>query len=108
LYDDTKEDHYGTFLIWPIDPVMLELEIEQWRIFAAWNALYEAGKLGHETHPGLGNFDPRWGELDRLLQASRSEVSAAARKARVEFVHTDAARHAPEGPAYLACWALRT
>ena len=105
LFGETEDDYSGTFLIWPIDPEMLALEVEQWRIFTAWNALYEAGKVGTETHPGHGGLDARWDELDRLLQAGRSEVPADARKARVEFVPLDAARYAPEGPAYQARWA---
>ncbi len=99
-FDQAEDDYSETFLIWPIAPEMLLLEVEQWRIFTAWNALYEAGEVGTETHPGHGGLN--------LLQASRSEVPADARKMRVDFVPTGAARYAPEGPAYQARWAPET
>jgi hypothetical protein len=30
LFDDTEEEYFGSFLVWPIDRVSLEREIEQW------------------------------------------------------------------------------
>ncbi len=108
LFNQAEDDYSEIFLIWPIAPEMLLLEVEQWRIFTAWNELYEAGKVGTETHPGRGGLDPRWDELDHLLQASRSEVPADARKMLVEFVPTGTARYTPDGPAYQARWMPKT
>ena len=40
LYDDTENQSLGTVFVWPVDEITVELEQEQWRIFAAWNVLY--------------------------------------------------------------------
>lgn len=41
LFDEAEDQCLGTFFIRPVDVTTVELEQEQWRIFAAWNVLYE-------------------------------------------------------------------
>jgi hypothetical protein len=49
----------------------VELEREQWAIFASWSERYEAGTAGLETHPGHGGIDARYDELTSLLAPYR-------------------------------------
>ncbi len=105
IFDEKDGGYNGTFLVWPIDQRTLELEIEQWRIFVAWNALYEAGSASVESHPGHGGIDPRWDELQTLLEKSRVEVPSEARRAvvQMESIERDG-RYEPTGPAYKLRW----
>ena len=67
LFDEVEGQYLGTFLIWPIGQDELKLEVEQWCIFAEWNALRASGKVGTETHPGHGGISPRWDEIESRL-----------------------------------------
>ncbi|MFG2059030.1 hypothetical protein ACGFI9_33925 [Micromonospora sp. NPDC048930] len=68
-YDHTDEaDEYR---VWPASAAAVELEREQWAIFARWNERYEAGTEGPESHPGQGGIDARYDELDLLLAPYR-------------------------------------
>lgn len=94
-------------MVFPVDSSILELEREQWRIFVAWNRRYESGEVGLGPHPGHGGIDPRWDELDRLLENDRHSIPADAKHARAEFKQLDREeRYAEEGPDYTLCWAF--
>ena len=47
----------GEFVVWPIDPATFALERECWGIFVRWNAGYEGGETGVDSHPGVGGID---------------------------------------------------
>ena len=107
LFDQQQDQYPGTFLVWPVDQVVVELEQEQWRIFAAWNALYEAGKATTDSHPGHGGRSARWDEIETLLKNSRAEVPPFAQRALAELIHIDSdVRYAPSGPAYTLSWRI--
>jgi hypothetical protein len=105
LFDEKDDDYTGTFLIWPIDKLTLDLEIEQWNIFVAWNSLYESGRAVLQCHPGHGGVDARWDDLQVLLERSRAEVPPDARRAiaQVDDIERDG-RYESTGPAYRMCW----
>lgn len=105
---DEDEDHYlGTFLVWPVDQVVVELEQEQWQIFAAWNALYEAGRTGTESHPGHGGKSMRWDEIEMLLEHSRTDVPQLAQHALAKLTHIKSdVRYPASGPAYTLRWSM--
>jgi hypothetical protein len=107
LFDEADDDYLGTFLVWPIDATALELEIEQWRIFVAWNASYESGAASVETHPGHGGVDRRWDEIEAKLRASRESAPPDARRARAAVESIDReARYEPRGPDYMLRWRI--
>lgn len=107
LFDEKEDEYLGTFLVWPVDKRTLDLEVEQWRIFIEWNALYELGQADVDAHPGHGGRDARWDEIEVLLKQSRSAVPAKARRALAQFSHIDRqARYAQSGPSYMLSWSV--
>jgi len=107
LFDEEEDQYLGSFVVWPIEQEVVALEQEQWGIFAEWNALYEAGQVGTESHPGNGGKSARWDEIEILLKTSRAEVPAFARRAVAELTHIDReVRYASSGPAYMLSWRL--
>lgn len=107
LFDEEEDEYLGTFLVWPVEMEIIDLEIEQWCIFVEWNALYEAGKATIDSHPGHGDLNARWDELETLLKTNRSEVPALAKRAMAQLSYLDKkARYTPSGPAYLLAWSM--
>jgi hypothetical protein len=107
LFDEKDDEYLGTFVVWAIDEATLSLEREQWLIFVAWNAQYEAGKASTDSHPGHGGLNPRWDELELLLNDSRKMVPASARRATAEVQNIAGAdRYSAAGPAYKMGWSF--
>jgi hypothetical protein len=107
LFDKAEDESLGTFLVWPVDREQLGLEIEQWQIFAEWNALCESGRTGVESHPGHGGRNARWDRIEALLQPGRSHVPPEAHRAVARLEHID--RPSPydaSGPAYMMRWRI--
>ncbi|MFG2834311.1 hypothetical protein ACGFZH_22740 [Streptomyces zaomyceticus] len=100
-WDDTDEaDEYR---LWPASDAVVELEREQWAIFARWNECHEAGTVGLETHPGQGGIHARYDELTLLLAPYRQAPDDARRL--VGEVRFDAGPHyRVEGPDYWFRW----
>jgi hypothetical protein len=106
-WDEEEGEYLGTFLVWPVGPEELALEQEQWRIFAAWNAEYEAGKADTATHPGHPGMNKRWDEIASQLAVCRDTTPATARRAKALLVHLERGqRYASSGPAYQLRWTL--
>ncbi|AKJ27148.1 hypothetical protein [Caldimonas brevitalea] len=107
LFDDDEGRYLDTFLVWPVDKQVLELEIEQWGIFVEWNVLYRSGKAATETHPGHGGRNARWDELEALLDQSRTAVPVQAKRAVAQLVaiHREM-QYGPSGPSYMLSWKL--
>ncbi|MEW1914579.1 hypothetical protein AB0442_40420 [Kitasatospora sp. NPDC085895] len=100
-WDDA--DGADEYSVWPASDAAVELEREQWAIFARWNERHEAGTVGSETHPGQGGFDDRYDELVLLLAPHRQVPDGAERL--VGEVRFDAgARYRVEGPDYWFRW----
>ncbi|WP_327159381.1 hypothetical protein OG988_18975 [Streptomyces zaomyceticus] len=100
-WDDADEaDEYR---VWPASDAAVELEREQWAIFARWNECHEAGTVELETHPGQGGIDARYDELALLLAPYRQARDDARRL--VGEVRFDAgARYRVEGLDYWFRW----
>jgi hypothetical protein len=104
-WDEEKDDYLGTFLIWPIEEIELNLEREQWQIFINWNEEYEAGRAGTDSHPGHPGTNTRWDEISSLLKTRRVSVPANARHAKAQLVDIEGQkRYALSGPAYQLAW----
>ncbi|MES4890036.1 hypothetical protein [Streptomyces sp. NPDC096012] len=104
LNDDYDHaDEADEYRVWPASEAAVDLEREQWAIFARWNERYEAGSVGPETHPGQGGLDARYDELALLLAQHRQAPDDARR--RVGEVRFDAgARYRVEGLDYWFRW----
>ncbi len=75
------------YLVWPISEQALVWEREQWAIFVAWNDRYESGNANTSSHPGHGDIDARYDQLETLLAAHR-QVPPDARRMRAQWRHT--------------------
>lgn len=107
LWDDKEDEYLSTFEVWPVSPVELELEVEQWCIFVRWNSLYEAGEVDTDTHPGHGH-NTRWNEIEVLLKNSRIETPLNVQRATAQLKLIDREyRYDLTGPDYLMCWTIR-
>jgi hypothetical protein len=101
--DYDHADGADEYRVWPASQAVVELEREQWAIFARWNERYEAGTVGSETHPGLGGIDARYDELSLLLAPHRQAPDDA--RPLVGEVRFDAgARYRAEGLDYWFRW----
>lgn len=108
LFDEPADEYLGTFLVFPITDEALALEIEQWRIFVAWNTRYEAGEVTVESHPGHGGINSRWDEIELLLKKSRDEVPVNAKKALAKFEPLNREKRYEEcGPDYALRWSIQ-
>ena len=107
LFDEKEDQYLGTFIVWPIDKLELERELEQWWIFVQWKTLYETGKADTQSHPGQGGINARWDELEVLLQPSRAAATTKQKRANAEMIPIDREpRYAESGPAYALSWAI--
>ncbi|WFC40608.1 hypothetical protein [Pseudoxanthomonas sp. SE1] len=105
LFDETDDEYLGTFLVWPLEEEVLDLEREQWQIFVAWNARYESGEVSGDSHPGYHGTNARWDEIEAILKPGRDEIPASARRAIAEMTYLDReVRYANSGPAYMLGW----
>ena len=104
---EVEDEDLGTFMVWPVDKNVLDLEIEQWRIFVEWNTSYESGQADTDSHPGHGGRNARWDEIEALLKQSRAYVPESAKRARAQFSRIDReVRYAPSGPDYALRWSI--
>ena len=107
VFDEGDDEFHGTFMVWPVDRELVDLEVEQWRIFVDWNTLYESGRADKDSHPGLGGSTARWDEIECLLKQSRSDMPSSAKRVRAEVSRIDRdVRYAPSGPDYMLSWSF--
>ncbi len=105
IFDESAHEYLGIFAVWLIDDEQLGLEIEQWQIFVDWNARYEAGEAGVESHPGHGGVSSRWDELEKRLESSRATIPPDARRAVAQLVGIErSSSYEASGPSYMMRW----
>ncbi|MFD5818343.1 hypothetical protein [Streptomyces sp. NPDC127038] len=106
LGDVDGKPHYfdaDEYRVWPASDVVVELEREQWAIFARWNECCEAGTVKPETHPGRGGINALYDEL-ALLLASYRQAPDDARLLVGEMRFDAGARYRVEGLDYWFRW----
>ncbi|WP_411110543.1 hypothetical protein [Streptomyces sp. c-19] len=81
----------------------MQLEREQWAIFARWNERREAGEVGAESRPDHGGIDARYDELELLLAPHR-QAADSARRLVGELRSVAGARYRVEGLDYWFRW----
>ena len=107
LFDEKDDEYLGTFLVWPLEEDLVDLEREQWQIFVDWNARYESGEVSNDSHPGYGGKNARWDEIEAILKPSRDEIPALAKRAVAEITYLDReVCYASSGPKYMLGWKL--
>ena len=66
-FDTDKDDYSERFLLSPIDPELLALLLEDWKIWLRWDAAYRQGNATVKTHPALPEERQRHDELSKLI-----------------------------------------
>ncbi|MFI8320687.1 hypothetical protein [Streptomyces sp. NPDC085529] len=92
------------YRVWPASEAAVELECEQWAIFARWNDRREAGEVGPESHPDGGGVDARYDELKLLLAPHRLAPENASRRLVAELRFVAGARYRADGLGYWLRW----
>jgi hypothetical protein len=107
LFGEAKDEYLDPFAVWPIDRASLDLEIEQWQIFVAWNARFETGAARLESHPAFAGVNPSWERINERLRPGRKDVPANARCALAKIDWLDnQSRYGPDGPDYRLRWRI--
>ena len=66
-WEESENDHDHVFAISPISEQFLRLALEQQVIWRKWELAFHSGHCSADTHPGLGGRDPRYDELQQLI-----------------------------------------
>lgn len=103
---ETRDDEPDIFLVWPVNQIELDLELEQWAIYVEWNTRREAGETGDDSHPGHGGINARWDEIQILLHSARTEVPPTARRALAQTTYIGRARRYGAELNYQLSWHL--
>ncbi|QQP99990.1 hypothetical protein [Lysobacter enzymogenes] len=69
LFDPQQEEYRDLFAVTPIDAETWDWAQQHWAIWQRWEAEVNAGRLTPESHPKYGHFDPRYTELEALIDA---------------------------------------
>ncbi len=73
------------FLVSPISPELLELVMEDWKIWMRWSEAFERGAASKETHPALPQDREHYEELKTRIGAGLVVDSDRARKLNAAF-----------------------
>ena len=65
---DSNGEYTNQFELAPIDAEFLEIATEQWNIFRKWEAQYHLDEVSIDSHPGKGEINPRYDELENRIQ----------------------------------------
>ena len=65
---DESDDWSEIFLLKALDHETFQLVLEDWAIWERWNAAWEEGKVGLDTHPALPADKERHEEISLILK----------------------------------------
>jgi hypothetical protein len=75
-FDPAMDEYTNLFSLSPISDDTLQLALEQWAIWRAWELAFHSGKVALESHPGHGGRDARYDELKSTLDDQLGFVRA--------------------------------
>jgi hypothetical protein len=84
-WDIATDDYSRTYALSPIDSGTLDLVMKQWAIWRKWEFAFHAGEVLSDSHPGLSGHDPRYDELQLLLQSRVDALPASNTLAYAKF-----------------------
>lgn len=85
IFDPRLDDYGDDFLLTPLDAETYAWAREHWAIWKRWETEVQAGRLGVDTHPRHGHFDPRYNELEALLDRAVDRLAAQTRRRHGEI-----------------------
>ena len=78
-------DPIDTYELKEIDSLLLDAVLEQWAIYRAWERRFHSGQEVVETHPGNGGINPRYDELETIINSGIETISSTPIIATGEF-----------------------
>jgi hypothetical protein len=76
-WDEEADDWSASFTLIPIDAETLDLAMEQWAIWRMWEQAFHGGQVQQQSHPGYGGRNPRYDELETILEARIPDTTPA-------------------------------
>lgn len=73
------------FDLTPIDAETQAWAREHWAIWLRWEAEAKAGRQSPESHPKYGHYDPRYTELEALIDSGIDRLAAQATRRQARF-----------------------
>ncbi len=104
-FDDGADDWSDVYILRPIDSETLNLALEDWAIYLRWEAAFQAGQIGLETHPALPSERPRHEALQGFLQPRLNIETGPAIRVHGEFKRVSAAEQ-QTGDELVVYWKL--
>ena len=101
--DTTAGAPEDQFLVWPIQPDILELERRNYAIFVEWRQRFDKGEADTASHPLYSKPGSEYDTLARQLLSHRNPPADADRRT-AKWHRLDGPHHTPEGPGYLMKW----
>ncbi|SMX26656.1 hypothetical protein TRP8649_00741 [Pelagimonas phthalicica] len=77
-FDNDLADFSEVFELRMIDAETLQMALDQWAIYRAWEAQFHSGRVKLETHPGHGGIDQQYDQLEQALKQRISEAPVVA------------------------------
>ena len=75
-WDDALDDYSTTYSLLPLDDQTFQLALEQWSIWQEWETNFHAGKVVEDSHPGFGGKNARYDEIEKLIKARLTCITA--------------------------------
>jgi hypothetical protein len=85
MFDEQQDEYSNLYRLKPIDANTLQLALEQWDICLRWEAAFQRGEVGLESHPALPAERNRDEQLERVLAPVLEVPEDAALKAIGKF-----------------------
>jgi hypothetical protein len=91
-WDDAADDYSCNYALSPIDADTFELVLQQSAIWQKWELAFHAGQVSSESHPSFGGRDPRYDQLQVLLQARIEALPTSSSIVQAKFFPVSADR----------------
>jgi len=96
-FDREIGDYTDVFRLWPIGANLLQLAIEQWQIYRAWERRFHSGELTVETHPGHRGQNARYDEIKDHIEAFLESLGEPAHRVTAKFEAREGQPELPHG-----------
>ncbi|MEH6418723.1 hypothetical protein [Pseudomonas sp. CGJS7] len=77
-FDSEHPQYAEAFTLTPLDEETFGWAREHWAIWRHWEAEVHAGRQTPESHPKYGHYDPRYNELEALIDGGIDRLAARA------------------------------
>jgi hypothetical protein len=84
-FDPEHLEYAEVFTLTPLDAETFAWAREHWAIWQRWEAEAKAGRQSPESHPKYGHYDPRYTELEALIDTGIDRLGAQAILRHGEF-----------------------